>query len=45
MPTGQWNKGYADKAINQVRYRRPSSTILVLDGDGYLVMPPGRPTV
>lgn len=39
MPTGQWNKGYADKAINQVRYRRPSSTILVLDGDGYFVNP------
>jgi prepilin-type processing-associated H-X9-DG protein/prepilin-type N-terminal cleavage/methylation domain-containing protein len=39
LPNGQWNKGYADKAINQIRYRRPSSTILVIDGDGYFVNP------
>ena len=39
MSTGQWNKGYADKALHQTAYRRPSSTILVLDGDGYWVNP------
>lgn len=40
-PSGllQPSMGYANKALHQVDYRRPGSTILVLDGDGYFVNP------
>ena len=39
LPNGTQQMGYSYKALHQTHYRRPSSTILVLDGDGYFVNP------